>query len=261
MLSGPLLLLLFSSSLLNTKPSPVYADVFAGSEGPFRFLVDTGSQTTLMDPQLAERLGLQPEFRVEIVTQNTSRLLPGLRVKTLMAGGKRLGDVEVVLQDLAQVRAVAPGIHGVLGMNALEGSDFSLMPAAGKLELEAPPTAGVAVPYYRVEDRIAVKARMGAEELTLILDSGATHVVLFRKPAAMAKVRPVETTYGTVEGARSAVPACWTADMKLAPGVTLGMLPAAIVTRPGTVVDGLLPVSAFSRVSVDRKHGTVILVR
>src|SRR6266487_3305271 len=58
-------LLLFSSSLLNVKPSPVFADVSVGTEGPYRFLVDTGNQTSLIDPILAAQLNLKPEFRVD----------------------------------------------------------------------------------------------------------------------------------------------------------------------------------------------------
>ncbi len=55
-------LLLFSSSLLNTKPAPVFADVRIGTEGAYRFLVDTGAETSLIDPKLAATLHLKPEF-------------------------------------------------------------------------------------------------------------------------------------------------------------------------------------------------------
>ena len=64
-------LLLLSSALLNTKPSPVFADVSIGKQGPYRFLVDTGAQTSLIDPKLAAELRLKPEFRVEVVTDFT----------------------------------------------------------------------------------------------------------------------------------------------------------------------------------------------
>ena len=46
--------------------------------GPYRFLVDTGSQTSLIDPVLGTRLRLQPTFRVELMTQSTTRLRPAL---------------------------------------------------------------------------------------------------------------------------------------------------------------------------------------
>ena len=43
-------LILLSSSLLNTQPAPVFADIRIGANGPYRFLVDTGAQTSLIDP-------------------------------------------------------------------------------------------------------------------------------------------------------------------------------------------------------------------
>jgi len=60
-------LLLFSSTLLNAKPAQVHADVFVGAHGPYRFLVDTGSETGLIDAKLAKLLQLLPRFRVEVI--------------------------------------------------------------------------------------------------------------------------------------------------------------------------------------------------
>jgi predicted aspartyl protease len=105
-------ILLFSSGLLNTKPAPVFVDVTFGTEGPFRFLVDTGSETNLIDPSLAARLKLQPEFRVEVVTQNTRRLLPALRVNTLRIGRKELPETEMVFHDLVEARRFDSSILG-----------------------------------------------------------------------------------------------------------------------------------------------------
>jgi hypothetical protein len=57
--------------LLDTKPAPISADVYVGTHGPHRFLVDTGAETSLIDPRLAATLHLRPEFRVELLTQHT----------------------------------------------------------------------------------------------------------------------------------------------------------------------------------------------
>jgi hypothetical protein len=101
---------------------------------------------------------------------------------------------------------------------------------------------------------------MGRETLILILGSGANHVVLFRTPQAMAKTPPVRSTLSTLDGARQAVPTCWTADMFFTSGLRLGTLPAAIVTPRDTHVDGLLPASVFKAIYVDQSRGEVVLV-
>jgi hypothetical protein len=253
--------LLLSAGLLNTKPCPVFVDVSIGSKGPYRFLVDTGSQTSLIDPKLAVQLGLKPEFRVEIVTQNTTHLLPALKMNTLRIGQKRLREAEVVLDDVGGARRLDPSVEGVLGINALADFDFALLPRAGRLDINAGRPFGEVVPFYRIEDRIAVKARMGRETLTLILDSGATHMVLFRTPDAMAKTPALPATFGTFEGARRTLPTCWTADMTFTKALRFGTLPAAIVTRPGTQVDGLIPASLFQKIYVDQIRGEVVFVR
>jgi len=254
-------LLLFSSSLLNVKPSPVYADVSFGAEGPYRFLVDTGSQTSLIDPKLAAKLNLKPQFRIEIITQNTTRVLPALKVITLRIGEKRLGETELVIQDVDEARRFGSSVKGVLGLNALSGIDFALSPRTGRLDLDMARPSGEVVPFQRIEERIAIAARMGRETLSLILDSGATHVVLFRTPEAMTKTRALQATFSTLEGARSVIPTVWTSDMFFANSLRVGMLPAAIVTRRATQVDGLLPASVFQTIYVDQTRHEVVLVR
>ena len=254
-------ILLFSSALLNVKPSPVFADVSIGKNGPFRFLVDTGSQTSFIDRKLAGDLDLKPAFRVEVVSQNSTRLLPALKVSTLHIGQRALPESELVFDDLAEARRLDDSVRGVLGLNALAGASFTLLPRARRLDLTAGRPAGEAVPIIRVEDRLAVAARMGRETLTLIVDSGANHVVLFRTPEAMAKTGAVTSTLSTLDGARKVVPTCWTAEMIFTDGLRVGTLPAAIVSRRETQADGLLPASVFKALYVDQTRGEVVLVR
>ena len=139
-------LLFLFSGLINTKPSPVFADVYLGTHGPSRFLVDTGSQTSLIDPKLAAELHLKPEFRVEVVTQHSTRLLPGMKVSTLQIGQRTLPGIELVFHDVAEARRLDPSIRGLLGANALTGFDFTLSPATGRLDLTAERPAGEVVP-------------------------------------------------------------------------------------------------------------------
>ncbi len=131
----------------------------------------------------------------------------------------------------------------------------------GRLELDGARPLGEAIPFYRMEERIALKARMRSETLNLILDSGASHVVLFRTPAAMAKTPPMMNTFSTLEGARAVVPTTWTADLHFSDRLRVGMQPAAIVRRVNTEVEGLLPAAIFKKIYVDQVRGEVALLR
>jgi predicted aspartyl protease len=250
---------LLSSSLLTTKPAPVFADIHIGAKGPYRFLVDTGAQTSLIDPKLAAALGLKPEFRVDVVTQNSAQLSPGTRARNLYIGQRALAETELMFYDVSEARRLDPTVRGVLGVNALAGFDFTLSPATGRLELTADRPSGEVVPFYWIEGRIGLKARMGSEILTLVLDSGSSHVILFRTPAAMLKTTSLASTFGTLDGARQTVPTTWTADMFF-DRLRVPMLPAAIVERKATQADGLLPASIFQKIHVDRTRGEVVLV-
>lgn len=254
-----LLFLLFGQ--IDTKLAPVFADVSIGATGPYRFLVDTGSESSLIDPALAARLGIRPAFRIELVTQQSTRLVPGARVSAVRIGKRPLPDLEMLLQDVTEARRLDRSVQGVLGLNALNGFDFTLSPATGHLHdaLERP--SGEVVPFRRIDGRIALTARMGSESLTLALDSGSSHVVLFRTPEAMAKTKPVSSTFTTIEGARSVVPACWTAEMVFTSRLRVGVLPAAIVERKDTRIEGLLPAAIFKTIYVDHGRSELVLVR
>lgn len=256
-----LALFLFSMSLLNVKPAPVFADVYIGATGPYRFLVDTGSQTSLIDPELATKLRLKPEFRVELVTQHSSQIVFGTTLTNIRVRNRVLPGVEIAFSDVSHLRNLDRSVKGVLGANALRDFDFTLSPPTGRIEDTSERPTGEVVPFELIDGRIAIKARMGEETLTLVLDSGANHIVLFRLPAAMAKVEPVETTLKTIEGARTVVPTCWSAEMVLGNHLRIGTLPAAIVHANGNRVEGLLPASVFKQVHVDHERHEVILVR
>ena len=254
-------LLILSTSLLNVKPSPVFADVSIDGSGPYRFLVDTGAQTSVIDPKLAAKLHLKPEFQVELVTAHGSEVVTGSYLTTLKLGDRALPKTEVVIHDVSQAQKGDASVKGVLGLNALAGFDFTLSPAAGRLEDTSERPAGEVVPFFEADGRMAIKARMGEESLTLILDSGSNHIVLFKLPAAMAKVGPVPTDLTTFDGARSEVPTRWSAEMVLGEHLRIETLPAAIVRRNGTEAEGLLPVSIFKKVHVDQARHELILVR
>jgi hypothetical protein len=169
--------------------------------------------------------------------------------------------VEIVFSDVSQLRNLDRSIKGVLGANALKSFDFTLSPPTGRMDDTSEHPAGEVVPFEVIDGRIAIKARMGEETLTLVLDSGANHIVLFRLPAAMAKVDPVQTTLKTIEGARSVVPTCWSAEMVLGEHLRIGTLPAGIVQTNGNHVEGLLPASIFKQVHVDQARHELVLVR
>jgi len=54
---------------------PVYLE----GQGPFDFLLDTGTNSTIVTPELAARLGLRPADRVRLITVAGERDVPRAR--------------------------------------------------------------------------------------------------------------------------------------------------------------------------------------
>jgi hypothetical protein len=106
MLIGTLVLL--SSSLLHTTPASVFAEVYIGAEGPYRFLADTGAETSLIDPKLAAALRLTPEFRVNVITQNSTQLSRGMKARNLHIGETALRESELIFYDVRGGAAPRP---------------------------------------------------------------------------------------------------------------------------------------------------------
>jgi len=247
------------------KLAPVTTSLFFGDKGPYLFLVDTGAESTSIDPKLAIELKIQPTFQIELVSLNGTRLVPATRLNTLRFPNTTIPEVDILIDDPIIARQINPSVRGILGADILSQLNFNLRPRSGRIEIATPRPIGPSIPFARSGNRILVQALMGQEILSLILDSGASQVVLFHTPAAMIKTKSMTTNMTTLDGARSTVPTTWTADLTFSNQLRLGMLPAAIVTRniasrSSTQIDGLLPASAFSAIYVDQARKELVLV-
>ena len=243
--------------------------VYVNGEGPFDFLLDTGTTSTLITTELAARLGLRAADRVTLVTVAGERAVARAQLGRLEVGGRVAADVEALLCGLEQVRALDARLSGVLGQNFLERFNYTLDYGARLLRFEdeggAPPR-GERVPVERAEGRLLVAATPAggaAHSLRLVLDAAATCPILFDElPGGLAPdpsardVRLALTEAGGV-GSRVArlralrVGSLWLADLPVA------LLPDP-AGRAARAEDGLLPTSLFRSVYFNNAEGFVI---
>src|SRR4051812_46214050 len=54
----------------------VVIPVRINNEGPFDFLLDTGTNTTLLTPELAHRINLRPTSRISLITLSGTEIVP-----------------------------------------------------------------------------------------------------------------------------------------------------------------------------------------
>jgi hypothetical protein len=106
---------------LATPGSRPSIDVTVDGRGPYRFAVETGAAFTSVTPQMAAAAGLVPADTAD----------PAVTVGALGIGAARLRDFRVAVLD-----APAPGIDGILGLNAYRDLLLTVDYPAGVVRLE-----------------------------------------------------------------------------------------------------------------------------
>jgi predicted aspartyl protease len=247
----------------------VSVPVYINGEGPFDFLLDTGTNTTLVAPDLAARLGLRFFDRMALVTVAGERVVPRARLSEVTLGGRSASDVEALVCDMASVRALDARLGGVLGQNFLSRFNYALRFDTRRLEFEDSGESawrGTRVNVEQDDGRLIVSARMrGRAEapLRLALDSAATAFILFGQQSenlAFAPASPNAMRAVTNAGSR---PARIARLRSLYIGTeTFKDLAVALIDEPAGVderaEDGLLPTSLFRAVYFNHSEGYVI---
>jgi predicted aspartyl protease len=243
--------------------------VFVNGAGPFDFMLDTGTNTTILHPEFARQLGLRPIDRLLLVTVAGSRAVPRSRLERLTLGPRTVTGVEVLWTDLGEIRALAPRICGVLGQNFLSRFNYLIDYAGRRIEFEEGDELervlrGARLTLETDEDQalvVAQPATPGRKALRFALDSGTTTLVLFAP--AVERLAPDIVSDGGPFGRAATIAGASRLVMGRLGHLRLGSevltdLPAALVTA-ARVEDGLLPLSLFRAVYFNHRVGFVIL--
>lgn len=172
----------------------------------YPFLLDTGASSSIIDGQIARRLGLRG-------TQIPSRLL------SYMVVGNDCSDVKATVHPLpvlqvgnATVRGLRgmglerkdiPGqLGGVLGMDFLSGFDVVINPRSRQLQLLPPtPLSKTGIPLQGKMGLMTASVQInGRGPFTLALDTGATWMVLSPSLAQRLQINVVAAEPVEVKG-------------------------------------------------------------
>jgi predicted aspartyl protease len=245
--------------------------------GPFDFLVDTGTNTTLIDPQVATELGLDAVDRLVVQTAAGETVALRYRVGRLGVGNEEAEGAEVLAVPLPTLRSLDKNIRGILGMNFLQGFSFRLDYANRRIELysqgELPVASSEKNAPVRLEDGaliVTVRTPVAAlGEWRLVLDSGIATAVIPRDRIKQVAENAAFGESGFLEGAAANVQtnggqaAGFAITVRNAQigGLRLGWMPIIVLNdseervRGGT--DGLLPAAIFKSVGFDRRRSVL----
>ena len=249
-------------------------------KGPFDFMVDTGSQVTVIDPSLAEGLGLKPQGKVGLVSVASYAQAALTALDTLEAASQIVEKPFVVVQDLGSIRAADPRIRGVLGENFLAHFDLLIDYSHKLLCLDQTPAMRESVRGERIplvapqnpEDEVPFTERLvisihlsgtGTRQILLQLDSGSDGLILYAGNEANSGLLKQATLQGSgVSNAQRAFAILPPQDLRIGTH-TLShvhfVTPVSVEQNvPAMTTDGLLPTVLFQRVFISSRGHYVI---
>jgi predicted aspartyl protease len=249
-------------------------NVSINDHGPFDFLVDTGSNTTLIDPALATELSLKLKDKLQLASYAAATEVPRYFLPSFKVGPATLSNLETLAVALPQLTALDSSIRGVLGMNFLLHFSFRLDYERQTLELYPSPEtahvpAGLRVPVEINQSRLLVTVLSAASpsgSWKLALDSGISEFLVFRDRIILPAVDQcgqdsclVEVSTNLAGHSASSV---LLNDVSIADARLPGMEVVVLrndLQKTSDPQDGLLPAAPFHSVFFDRMHAAIIL--
>jgi hypothetical protein len=230
---------------------PIVGGVYVNGHGPYQFLVDTGTNVDLIEPHLAEVIGLTPTCRAELTSSVGTTIVPAADGIEVRLGLVRANGQKFLLGGLETIRHRWPDVQGVLGQWFLSSFDYTVDSRGKWLDFGKQDQSGTRSRFRLINGRMAISTSLGV----LILDSGADRVVLFGVQPNIGSGRTGElrTVTGSQQIGMAFNKQLVIEGRKIWRGDAL-----AIPTHSQPGVDGLLPISLFKTIYVCNSEGYIV---
>jgi predicted aspartyl protease len=246
----------------------IVVPVWIGSSGPFRFLLDTGSNISAISDAIAQRMVLRPVAQTSLLTAGGEAVRLIVRVSAVSLAGVMRENVLASLASRDDLAMLGGKIDGVLGIDFLGSDNFTIDYRRHLFTWDAAEArtvgAVVRVPLVTRNGRfVAALPQPNASVLDLVPDTGSSGVVLFDRKGIDAPRLWTDTTV-TIAGLTGSREARATRLSRLSIGsLTLRDVPVIVIARDEEEdsSDGLLPLHGFSRVSFRPGEGSLLLER
>ena len=246
----------------------VIVQVTVNGNGPYDFMLDTGTTITTVDRTLGQELALQ-QLGQGTATTLTERSPAALAIAhRVVFGPVAEQDVAVMIRDLKGLRELAPTARGVLGQNALNHADFLLDYRHKLMEFDTDGELSRSLKGHHVPLRrqsvdgnaqfanLAMRANVsdfGARTIDVLLDSGAASMVLFggieKQGGEFAQGLVADTGGHQLSAAVRKIRLVIDGNTR---DLTTNVL---MFTGAGKGIDGLLPTNIFDRIYISNSGG------
>jgi predicted aspartyl protease len=144
------------------------------------FLIDTGTDHSIIDTAFASRLGLKQAGVANVRTNYSVELRPTLMAENIRFGGQTFSDVSLVAMDLSLMsRTQTMTLAGVLGTDFLRTICVTLQYASGVARITiSVDHAGQPIRLNKKGNGFFVPVQIGPSRLQMLLDSGTNLTAL-----------------------------------------------------------------------------------
>jgi Aspartyl protease len=252
--------------------------VSVNQSGPYNFLLDTGTQTSAIDPSLAAELHLETQGAAAVAGVGFQGSASSAQLDLIEAGSHAVANQKVLVFGLQNLQSINLHIRGILGEDFLDHFDMLLDNGHNLLCLDDTAAMRASVKGQHIAlDRAAdgatisnsliVEARLsdGKRPVRLWLDSGSNVAFLYNPSEYMGK-RLIRNASQQGTGGNAAQQSL---SALAAQGVKIGsteLLNVSFLTPVAgqenssiTEFDGLLTTWLFKRVFVDHADHFAVL--
>jgi predicted aspartyl protease len=171
---------LFAAPTRPDRIGRIMAPVIINGRGPFRLIVDTGANQSVLTSGVADLLGLQPaqDGNVKLSGVTGSAVVPTITVDTFATGDLLQRNLRMAL-----MRSVSGGAEGILGMQGFEGKRITVDFAHDRIEIadsrgeRAGHNFAVIPVTIRFGRLLLAAGRVGGVKVQVVIDTGAERTI------------------------------------------------------------------------------------
>jgi predicted aspartyl protease len=235
--------------------SGVVLAVRLNGQGPFRFLLDTGSTNTSVSSRTAEAIRAPVVAKASMASVAGSSMTLVVRIDSLAVGPVHVDDLLASVVELSEM-AGGEDLDGVIGHDALGSLRYTIDFRQRRViwfPSDAMEARGSSLELQPSNGRFLIALPQRHSLVRLVPDTGAASLLLFAPHDALPVTRlPASATLTTMSG-DTEVRLATIRELRVG-ALTLRDVPAVVAERDGSEpseVDGLLPLHLFDRVTID----------
>lgn len=258
------------ATMLRDRHERMTVPVTIDGAGPYRFLIDTGAQATVVTHELVEDLSLRPSGRATLVAMGGTSQVDTVELDNLEFANRSVSGLISPTLNATHV-----GADGILGLDSLQDTRVLIDFREGRMKIADVPGEQSNSGYEiivrarrKLGQMIITDARVDGVRTSVIIDTGAQ--TSMANTALLRRIRARERTEVKsidVLGTEMSNGAVWVRKLEIG-GAEMTSVPVAIADSPifaalgiegkPALILGVANLRAFDRVAIDFSNQRIL---